>query len=48
MDGIQEIVVLALRRLTANTETGKYGNGDDFDFDAFCEDVEDDVMGLAP
>ncbi len=47
MSGIQETVVLALRKMLTDVETGKYGVGDDFDYIAFGDDVEDDVIDVA-
>lgn len=44
MDGIQKTVHLALKNLAANVKDGKYGRDDEFDGDAFINDVEDDII----
>ncbi len=48
MSGIQEVIALALAKIKTDVEFGKYGTGDDFDYESFCDDIEDDVMALAP
>lgn len=47
MSTIQEILVIALRKMASDVEIGKYGEGDDIDYDAFCEDIEEDVTDVA-
>lgn len=44
MDGIQKTVYLALFDLTEAVGDGKYGSDDNFDHEAFEDDLQDEVI----
>jgi len=47
MSGVQSIIYDALEDLLEAVEEGKFGEGDDFDRDAFEGEFDDEVLVLA-
>ena len=47
MTGIQDKIYYELEKLLSAVEEGKYGEGDDFDRDAFEAEFDDEVLMIA-